>query len=321
MRIATRIVPSALGLSALALGATAGTSASASAPPATSDGGGVDCAEIAENLDRSAQLTTFVTALESLPDEVAGGIEQPFTLFVPTDDVFDRIPPNVVESILGDPALAAELVLYHLVPGAHLTTDDLVQEAAATTATGAELTFAADGDTVSLNGGEASIVCPDLADDEGIIVHVLDGILRPPSMGGGVPGSSVPGSSVPASSVPGPSFDADQQAVATVWETVLDSASSFDEVAPLIENSAELQPTIEAYATAAEMVGGITARVTTVTIDGDDAAVKYIIAFDGVDAPYGELEGALTLVDGSWIVPQSEYCAAMASARNDCPAA
>lgn len=102
---------------------------------------------------------------------------------------------------------------------------------------------------------------------------------------------------------------------------MVDSSLTYDEYAPYIEDAEEIRATIEAYPAAADVVGGITARVTDVTIDGDTATVLYVVAFDGTEAPYGELEGALTLVDGEWLVPQGEYCAVMAYARNDCPAA
>jgi hypothetical protein len=146
-------------------------------------------------------------------------------------------------------------------------------------------------------------------------------VLQPPEGAVAAAGSSVPGSSVPGDSVAADAaFDADQQAVATAWETVVDSSRSFDEVAPFLEDPEALRPTIEAYPAAADVVGGITATVTSVTIDGDTATVLYTVSFAGVEAPYGELEATLTRVDGNWIVPTDEYCAVQSYARNDCAA-
>ena len=71
---------------------------------------------------------------------------------------------------------------------------------------------------------------------------------------------------------------------------------------------------------AAEAVLGISAVVTDVAIDGDTAAIRYVLLFNGVEAPYGELEGTLINVDGGWLIPRDEYCTFQAQARNGCPA-
>ena len=69
------------------------------------------------------------------------------------------------------------------------------------------------GDTLTINGGEAAVVCPDL-EVQGAVIHVIDGVLQPPSLataGSGCatassgPGSSTPASSTPSSAAPGSS--------------------------------------------------------------------------------------------------------------------
>lgn len=54
-------------------------------------------------------------------------------------------------------------------------------------------------------------------------------------------------------------------------------------------------------------------------IDGDTATITYDVMF-GESVAYSDLTGEITRVDGEWIVPRSEFCSFMASARNPCPA-
>jgi len=315
-------------IAAIAAIAAVPATAGASAPPAGSaapDAAAVDCAEIAANFDDSTQLTHFLNAISLLPESMLESLDdQPVTVLAPLDAAFEQMPANVIESLLADQSMIVSLVGHHLILDGQLTAADLVAAGTATAADGEELTFADDGGTVSINGGEATIVCPDITtnddDDEQLTVQVIDSVLRPASMTG-APGGSTPGSSSPGSSVPGASFDAEQQLIATTWETVVDSSSTFDDVAELIDDADDLRATIDAYPAAADVVGGITARVTQVTIEGDTATIAYVVEFAGVEAPYGELPARLVRNDdGGWEVPRDEFCAVMAYARNDCPA-
>lgn len=302
----------------------AGTApASASTPPA--DAAAVDCAAIAASFDGQdpGVLSTFLTAV----DETTGQIvdtEPPFTAFIPVDAAFEALPSNVLDSILADEDMLAMILDYHLVPGQSLATADLAEAGSVETLTGDSIDFALDGETLVLNGGAATVICPDIEID-GAMIQVIDGILQSPSMAGGGAGgsSSVPGSSTPGSSVPGgaaSAFDADQQAAASAWETVTNSSLTFDEQSPFIENAEALRATIDAYPAAGDVVGGIESTVTSVTIDGDNATVTYTLSFNGAVQDYPEQSAVLVRVDGSWIVPQSEYCAFQGLARNACPA-
>ncbi|WP_117000477.1 fasciclin domain-containing protein [Desertimonas flava] len=298
----------------------AASAAPASAGTAPDEAAAVDCAAIAAGLE-APDITTFVEAVDSSSAQLLEA-EPPLTLFIPVNTAFDVLPDGVLDAILADEAMLTTLLDYHLVPGQSLTTADLAEAGSVATIGGDAIEFALDGETLVLNGGQASVICPDIVLDDAS-VQVIDSILQPPSLagGGGGSSSSVPGSSTPGSSVPaGAAFDADQQAVATAWETVTDSSRTFDEQAPFIENAEALRATIEGYPAAAEVVGGIASSVKSVTIDGDTASITYTLAFNGTEQPYGELPATLINVDGSWIVPQDEYCGFQSQARNDCPA-
>ena len=262
------------------------------------------------------ELSTFADIIASAPETAIQSAESPGTLFIPANLAFNEIPANVLDSIIADEALLTSILDYHLIPGAALSGADLAAQGSAESAQGGSLSFELDGDTLAINGGAATVLCSDIAND-GNMIHIIDSVLQPPSDGVGAPGSSAPGSSAPGSSVP--AFTEEQQAVATAFETAVDSSLTYDEQAPFIEDAEALRETIENYPTAAAVVMDISAAVTSVAIDGDTAAITYVLSFNGVDAGYGDLDATMALLDGAWVVPHDEYCAFQAQARNNCP--
>ncbi len=110
-----------------------------------------------------------------------------------------------------------------------------------------------------------------------------------------------------------------EQAASDVWALVFDSAVAYDAKAAHIEDAQALQGTIEGYTAAGEPMGGISLAPTAVAVDGDSATVTYDVMF-GDRAAYSDLEGVITLVDGTWVVPRAEFCTFMSSARITCPA-
>ena len=256
-------------------------------------------------------LSTFADIIASAPENAIQSAESPVTLFIPANLAFDEIPANVLDSIVADEVLLASILDYHLIPGAALSAADLAAQGSAESAEGALLSFELDGDTLAINGGAATVLCSDIASD-GDMIHIIDRVLQPPSDGIGAPGSSVPGSSVPA-------FTEEQEAVASAFETAVDSSLTYDQQAPFIENAEALRETIKNYPRAAEVVMGISADVTSVAIDGGTAAITYVLSFNGVDADYGDLDATMALLDGAWVVPHDEYCAFQSQARNNCP--
>jgi len=251
-------------------------------------------------------LSTFADIIASAPENAIQSAESPVTLFIPANLAFDEIPANVLDSIVADEVLLASILAYHLIPGAALSAADLAAQGSAESAQGALLSFELDGDTLAINGGAATVLCSDIASD-GDMIHIIDRVLQPPSDGIGAPGSSVP------------AFTEEQEAVASAFETAVDSSLTYDQQAPFIENAEALRETIENYPRAAEVVMGISADVTSVAIDGGTAAITYVLSFNGVDAGYGDLDATMALLDGAWVVPHDEYCAFQSQARNNCP--
>lgn len=126
------------------------------------------------------QLATFDDALveaglrETLDEEDAT-----FTVFAPVDAAFEELPEEVVNALLEDGEELTETVSYHLVGTESLSLQELVDLGVVLTMQGGEVTIeAADEETVSLNDGQAQVVCADVETANGTI-HLIDGVMMP----------------------------------------------------------------------------------------------------------------------------------------------
>ena len=162
---------------------------------------GLPVHEAAAELPELSMFTAAIAA-SSLVDQLAG--DGPFTIFAPSNAAMSEIPTNVLDSLLADPELLDSILGYHIVVGEALPSDMVVGELE--TLNGA-LTITGDGDTLVINGGEATVVCPDVITADATI-HVIDHVLQPadesgcPGASSSIPGSSTPDSSSPSSSTP-----------------------------------------------------------------------------------------------------------------------
>ncbi len=144
---------------------------------------------IVDNAVNSADHTTLVAAVKAagLVDTLEG--PGPFTVFAPTNEAFDKLPPNTVPTLL-QPANKPTLVkvlTYHVVPG-RLSAADLMADvqtgggkAVLTTVEGEPLTVTSDGQTIMLTdakGGMSRITIADVNQSNGVI-HVVDTVLMP----------------------------------------------------------------------------------------------------------------------------------------------
>jgi len=121
-------------------------------------------------------LSTLVTAVTEadLVDTLNG--DGPFTIFAPTNDAFAAIPEADLNALLADKDELTKVLTFHVVAG-QLSAEDLVADGSATTVEGTELTFAASGDAVEVNGS-ATTICQDVP-TANATVHIIDGVLLP----------------------------------------------------------------------------------------------------------------------------------------------
>ena len=133
----------------------------------------VTVVDIIVNSDDHNTLEAAVIAAE-LADDLSG--EGPFTVFAPTDAAFAALG-TVVDDLLLDPTGAlADILLYHVVSGTVLSTD--LTEGAVTTLNGDDINVSFDGANVIIN--DAMVTVADIVTDNGV-VHVIDGVLLPPT--------------------------------------------------------------------------------------------------------------------------------------------
>jgi len=144
---------------------------------------------IVENAVHSKDHTTLVAAVKAagLVDTLEG--PGPFTVFAPTNQAFGKLPKGTVETLL-EPAnkLALTKVLtYHVVPGRYTAKDLMAKikegggKAMLKTVEGEELTFAADGKSISITdakGDTSRVTIPDVLQSNGVI-HVVNTVLLP----------------------------------------------------------------------------------------------------------------------------------------------
>lgn len=146
--------------------------------------------DIAAVAAATPELSTLVAALTAggLVDDVQA--EGPFTVFAPNNAAFAALLAaqevadlNALITELGAEAVIG-ILQYHVVAGLQ-NAADLSDGDTLTTLQGEEISVGVSGSTVTLNG-DITVVTPDVAASNGVI-HIVDGVLLPPSLSGPAP--------------------------------------------------------------------------------------------------------------------------------------
>jgi transforming growth factor-beta-induced protein len=126
-------------------------------------------------------LTTLVTAVgdAGLVDTLNSA--DALTVFAPTDCAFAALDPATLDAALADPTgLLTQVLGFHVVVGQQLSADDLATMSEVQTFTGATLPISADGETITVGGGQAKVVVPDIH-TANATVHLIDSVMLPPA--------------------------------------------------------------------------------------------------------------------------------------------
>jgi uncharacterized surface protein with fasciclin (FAS1) repeats len=99
----------------------------------------------------------------------------PYTAFIPTDEAFEEVPAEILETIMRDRNRIAGLVMYHVVRG-KLTELELADMEAITTLQEDHLDIT--GSPGKMQVGDATIIHPDIECTNGMY-HVIDAVLIP----------------------------------------------------------------------------------------------------------------------------------------------
>jgi uncharacterized surface protein with fasciclin (FAS1) repeats len=128
-------------------------------------------------------LTTLVTAVTEAELVDTLNSAEALTVFAPTDCAFAALDPATLEAALADPSgLLTQVLGFHVIAGQQLSAADLAGGGSFETFTGQTLEIAAEGDTVSVGGGQANVVVPDIQ-TANATVHLIDAVMLPPAAG------------------------------------------------------------------------------------------------------------------------------------------
>ncbi|TNN61062.1 Transforming growth factor-beta-induced protein ig-h3 [Liparis tanakae] len=134
-------------------------------------------------IDVDDDLETLRTALAAAGLTAMLEAEGQYTVFAPTNEAFEKIPPETLNRILGDPVALTDLLNYHILK--HMQCSEaVVAGTPMETLQGAVLEVGCDGDRMTLNG-RAIVTKRDQLGSNGVL-HYIDELLVPDS------GSEVP---------------------------------------------------------------------------------------------------------------------------------
>lgn len=122
------------------------------------------------------EFKTFISAVQTagLVEKLQG--KGPFTIFVPTNNAFAKLPDGMMEDLLkpANKARLAGLLANHVVPGKIMAGD--IKAMKATNVSGQDLHIQVSDDGVTVNN--ARVVQADLVGTNGV-VHAIDSVIVP----------------------------------------------------------------------------------------------------------------------------------------------
>jgi uncharacterized surface protein with fasciclin (FAS1) repeats len=145
--------------------------------------------DIIDNAVNSKDHTTLVAAVKAADLVATLKSKGPFTVFAPTNEAFNKLPPGTVDGLLKPEAKAdlVKILTYHVVPK-HLVAKDIAKaikmgkgSAEYKTVQGGMLTFKMDGKKIVITdekGGMSNVTIDDVLQKNGVI-HVVDTVLMP----------------------------------------------------------------------------------------------------------------------------------------------
>lgn len=147
----------------------------AMALPASGWSQGVDILETAK---AAGSFKTFEKAVDEagLTGTLKGA--GPFTVFVPTDEAFAKLPPGKLAALLKDKAALKEVLLYHVVTGSLMSADIAkLNGKSRKTAEGSDAKIMMMGTGIMVNN--ANVTKADIMASNGVI-HIIDAVMLPP---------------------------------------------------------------------------------------------------------------------------------------------
>ena len=102
----------------------------------------------------------------------------PFTVFIPTDEAFAKLPPGKLAALMKDKSALKEVLLYHVVTGTVMAADIAkLNGKGKKTAEGSDAKIMMMGSGIMVNN--ANVTKADIMASNGVI-HVIDAVMLPP---------------------------------------------------------------------------------------------------------------------------------------------
>jgi uncharacterized surface protein with fasciclin (FAS1) repeats len=137
-------------------------------------------ADLAATIAATPELSTFSAALKAagLDDTLKG--KGPFTVFVPTDEAFKRLPANTMTNLMKpeNKEQLTKLLTIHVLPAKVVTKDMEGKMYKTKTLNGKEVEIDADDPGEGIRVSKAKITRADIPADNGI-VHIVNRVVLP----------------------------------------------------------------------------------------------------------------------------------------------
>ncbi len=150
-----------------------------SAVPTTGDGSFEGMADdpAAVAAANNPVLSVLAAAVEQagLVDTLNG--TGPFTIFAPVDDAFAAVPKADLDALLADQDALKDVLIFHVVAGERLSSDELLERDSVKTVQGTTLSLVDEAGTLRVNG-QATVGCADVH-TANATVHIIDAVLMP----------------------------------------------------------------------------------------------------------------------------------------------
>jgi uncharacterized surface protein with fasciclin (FAS1) repeats len=131
---------------------------------------------LVSELQAAGEFNTLISALEATGLAQPLATDGPFTLFAPTDQAFEAIPQETMDSLMQDPEALYAVLAYHVVPG-EISSTELSGMDSAESAFGVPLQLQSAGGGVQVEG--AQVINADQGAVNGVF-HAIDEVLMPP---------------------------------------------------------------------------------------------------------------------------------------------
>jgi uncharacterized surface protein with fasciclin (FAS1) repeats len=129
----------------------------------------------------AGNFTTLVAALELTGlDGAIGHSGDLYTVFAPTDEAFQALGQDTINTLLENPATLRDILLYHVIPGTVVDSTTAIGLVGTSIEAGNGDRFMLSLKDNELFVNDSRITTPDITGVNGVI-HVIDKVLLPPA--------------------------------------------------------------------------------------------------------------------------------------------